>query len=782
MKKTLALILSLSMILGMIVSVSAASPFEKRLSLVRLIKMMFASDEDAPEFGTLDDGKLTIYVSPSGKKDADGTKKNPFATITAARDAIRTLDKSAFDGIDVVLTKGTYSVTEPVTLTAEDSGTADCPITYIGEDGVTIVGGVTFTADDFSPATGKDTKYFPEADKIVQIDLTQFGITPEKMAEYLQSNYYFSTHPFLAVNSERQTLCQYPNGTWLAIDDGHWLDANGNETTHEDWDSSVSEEYRASATFVNYGAEHFEHVSKWTSPYKKYFRGHLRFLWADTNGTITEMSTDSPTFTTSAVGYDPIPGGLLYFYNIPEELDIPGEYFIGDDAILYYYPTEEFETATMSFPVADDIVYLDGAEYITFQNLTLTSCRDKAFELRGANHISILDCTISAIGGSAIQGSGLYLDISGNYIHDIGDNAISLDSGDEYVASDYSNKTTVYNNYIRDWDRTSSVAYAIDVTGIGITISHNTCHDSGSKGIHVAGGINVTIEYNHVYDILREVEDAGAISGDGLKENANIIVRYNYIHDVGSPELMEISKTKNPDILVMGAPGIYYDNMASYYNTYGNVIANIDGDGYVSNGGRRNVFTGNLVINCSGNYVALNHFGFDSSFDENGKYLDLGPYPRHTFYYSDAFKAVNPEVAELIIDVSPEDDPYDPMVFGAPAYIVAKNNWCHYNTGFRAFTNWGATPYKVEDYVWRYAEEGAIDVVQNTHTTNSNVSSYSGKREGYDLKELITETAAGVIEITWEQFENIGVVADDWTHDIEIPEKVTVFERNHTNK
>ena len=62
------------------------------------------------------------------------------------------------------------------------------------------------------------------------------------------------------------------------------------------------------------------------------------------------------------------------------------------------------------------------------------------------------------------------------------------------------------------------------------------------------------------------------------------------------------------------------------------------------------------------------------------------------------------------------------------------------------------------------------------------MSNYGGRRAGYDLEQLIKETAAGVIEITWEQFEKIGVVLEDWNHSVEIPEKTTVFEKNHENK
>ncbi|MBR5253309.1 MAG: hypothetical protein IKV39_05480, partial [Clostridia bacterium] len=89
MKKIMALVLVLCMAFSMIVTVSANSPFAKRLNLARLIKMMFNSEDDAPEFGELKDGKLIIYVAPNGKKDANGTEKAPLVSINAARDIIR---------------------------------------------------------------------------------------------------------------------------------------------------------------------------------------------------------------------------------------------------------------------------------------------------------------------------------------------------------------------------------------------------------------------------------------------------------------------------------------------------------------------------------------------------------------------------------------------------------------------------------------------------------------------------------------------------------------------
>jgi len=162
MKKIIALILVLCMTLGMIVSVSAANPFIKRLSLARLIRGMFASDDIDYGIGEVKDDILTVYVAPNGKKNADGTAKNPYATLEAARDAIRGINKTDLDGINVVFAAGEYKIGETIVLTAEDSGTKNCPITYIANGNAVLCGGYSFDSTAFTKAEGTAAmQYFP---------------------------------------------------------------------------------------------------------------------------------------------------------------------------------------------------------------------------------------------------------------------------------------------------------------------------------------------------------------------------------------------------------------------------------------------------------------------------------------------------------------------------------------------------------------------------------------------------------------------------------------------
>ncbi|MHC4397817.1 MAG: hypothetical protein ACYS1A_19405, partial [Planctomycetota bacterium] len=81
-----------------------------------------------------------LYVSPKGNDSWSGrlVKPNnqktdgPKASLAGARDAIRQLKSQGplKAPVRVFVTAGTYTLTEPFTLTPQDSGTKKYPITY----------------------------------------------------------------------------------------------------------------------------------------------------------------------------------------------------------------------------------------------------------------------------------------------------------------------------------------------------------------------------------------------------------------------------------------------------------------------------------------------------------------------------------------------------------------------------------------------------------------------------------------------------------------------------
>ncbi|MBR5252986.1 MAG: hypothetical protein IKV39_03825, partial [Clostridia bacterium] len=262
--------------------------------------------------------------------------------------------------------------------------------------------------------------------------------------------------------------------------------------------------------------------------------------------------------------------------------------------------------------------------------------------------------------------------------------------------------------------------------------------------------------------------------------NANVNVQYNYVYDVGAPAITEAIKAINPDWKAYAPYAFYYDGMSSYFTTRGNVAAGIYGGGILSNAGRHNYIYGNLLIDCASTYIDAAGFGYlETYFDENGNYKSKKKTTVPDYVFLDEYKAINPEPSTLILTME-NQDPYDPMVWLAPAYMKMENNWCHFNKSNRLYSNWGMTPYYIDAAVWRYSNAEDIDFPKDQiRGANENVSQYNSRRDAVDIEKLITETAAGVIAITWEQFEQIGVVLEDWNHDVVIPAKRVIFEKGY---
>ncbi len=84
-----------------------------------------------------------MHVSASAKGRGDGSLAHPFGTLEAARDALRKLRRRGKirSAVRVLVTPGTYRLQSPLVFTPEDSGTADCPVTWAGNGGRPLLSG-----------------------------------------------------------------------------------------------------------------------------------------------------------------------------------------------------------------------------------------------------------------------------------------------------------------------------------------------------------------------------------------------------------------------------------------------------------------------------------------------------------------------------------------------------------------------------------------------------------------------------------------------------------------
>ncbi|MBR5452870.1 MAG: hypothetical protein IKV54_02205, partial [Clostridia bacterium] len=139
-----------------------------------------AEDEKWPQTeGTV------IYVDGAAEDGGDGSKAAPFKSIPEAQARIREIKNGEGlpeGGITVLLASGEYKVTETISFTEEDSGTAESPVRYVSaeKNGAVITGGISIPISDFSPISDEEKARINDEtakDKVVKVDLNDYGIT-----------------------------------------------------------------------------------------------------------------------------------------------------------------------------------------------------------------------------------------------------------------------------------------------------------------------------------------------------------------------------------------------------------------------------------------------------------------------------------------------------------------------------------------------------------------------------------------------------------------------------
>ena len=172
-------------------------------SLLSAIQIRFKADTD-----------VVFYVSTDGSDRNDGSSDAPFATLEAARDAIRNIRANSglsSGGATVVVAGGTHYLENTFELTNEDSGTAEYPIKYTAADGESVIisGAKTLSSTDFSPISAADKSLFVSEEAMSHIlvcDLKALGVTD--YGKLFDEDLYAAE---LLINHKRQTVAQYPN-------------------------------------------------------------------------------------------------------------------------------------------------------------------------------------------------------------------------------------------------------------------------------------------------------------------------------------------------------------------------------------------------------------------------------------------------------------------------------------------------------------------------------------------------------------------------------------------
>ena len=609
---------------------------------VIISRMMDAGGFDIP--GTEPGDGINIgnlfYISPSGDDSNSGTEDNPFKTLEKARDAVRDMISSGTypeDGVTIYMRGGDYALSGSFELTGQDSGTAEAPVTYMSYPGETanITGGTKLPYSAFEPiADDMAAKLIDKsaASSVLQIDLGSLGITD--LGELSRKGYLIASGELpqaeLYIDGSRQQLARWPNSEWVgttgivrsgARSQTGVLEGavfNIDYTRPTQWKTNINEIYTAGVLGPNYFYGYF--------PIESIEPGQITLK----EGSVTDYYSKH----------------FIRYENIFEEIDEPGEYYIDrTTGMLYLYPDSNFSENSdiMLSTTPENIISGSGVKNVTFKNLKIGGNRAGAIRVTDTDNFNVVNCEVYGTGTNGVYISGTNSSVSGCLIHDIGSTGISMSGGD--YTNRVSSGNSITNNHIykaAQIERSYQSGILLGYQSVGIKVSHNEIHDMPHAALIIYGPDH-TVEYNDIYDAVKEFHDMDAIYMNVYQYpwERNVVIRRNFIHDLGQQTFTEKQ---------MNVAGIRTDNHGNGLQVLENVFWNI---GYENANGIRgvcaqgidNVVNYNIFVDTAGTYEGEHTYNPDAKWDVQSE--SVKSIYDQWLIYSPKYSEQNPEVASF---------------------------------------------------------------------------------------------------------------------------------------
>jgi hypothetical protein len=560
-----------------------------------------------------------FYVSVSGKDSNPGTIENPFATLDKAKNAVRRISRQhQHDSIIVYVRGGNYSLKKTLGFDSLDTGVEDHPVVYSAypNEEVHIRGSVSIPVNKATKITDPKilSRLLPGVrDKIFQINLRALGINDygELKPKGFARPYEPSAMEIFC-DGLPMKLSRWPNDSIISI--GKVIDP-GSVPRNGD--------------FSNRGAKftyNTDRPKRWGSAKDIWISGFFKYGYADDAVKIAELDTENKIITTVQPHLYGFEGGKIFqswfAFNLLEEIDQPGEYYIdGQNGILYFFPPagelRNIELSVLSTP----LVALRNATHIKIRNIIFENSRGVGLYIESGHSNTIENCVFRNLGlvgilfgkgilpfknmqhagtgqlASAIIGSlynHLYENtvmnrdagtdhlITGCQVYNTGSGGIILGGGDRISLQKANNR--VENCVIHDFNRIDrSYKGGINIDGVGNVIRNNEIYNCPGTAILLHGNDHL-IEKNIIHDAVTDGDDMGALYyGRDPSESGNKLI-HNYFHHIGN----------NHGIIM----AVYHDDGACGMEVTGNIFYKAGSRTVMIGGGNDNVYRNNIFIDC----------------------------------------------------------------------------------------------------------------------------------------------------------------------------------------
>lgn len=493
-----------------------------------------------------------FHVSPRGHDANPGTADRPFATFTAARDAVRQWLANSADGDVIVHVRGgIYRVTEPIAFGPEDGGNEHRSVTWAahGDEQPLLSGGKSIT------------NWVANRDGTWSAKIPQVGDAPWRFRE-------------LFVNGQRRPRARHPNEGYARV-----VAAGADKRTTFSFNPADI------PTAVTPDGLELVFLHDWSIT-----RVAVKAIDRQSNVlTVRDpIGCDAPHYRIDH--FEPNP--RYFLENHPSLLDAAGEWFADEQrGIVTYKPMagESIEQVEAVAPLAEGVIVVRGeagrpVRRLRFRGLHVAHCRwdippggyaegqaafheprgredaaghflrgfmpaavqfelaeDCRFELGSVRHVGGTgvwfgrQCRGNALVGSVIA------DVAGNGVM-IGEDTSRQVEGRPWwtAAPDQAATGNAIENCLIE--RVGQLYYGAVGVWVGLAnhtrIAHNEIRHTPYTGISIGWRWDPTptpchhnvVEYNHIHHVMQTLSDGGGIYTLGRQPGT--ILRGQHIHDV----------------------------------------------------------------------------------------------------------------------------------------------------------------------------------------------------------------------------------------------------------
>lgn len=548
--------------------------------LRRLLLPLLAGSLHAAEF----------HVAPEGSDAGDGSAAHPFATPHRAREVVRNWLQTNSGEVRVILHDGDFDLRTPLVLESADGGGTNKSVLWTAAPGAKprMRGGVTLPA----PAPLADDTLrarLPEAvrSRALTIDLKAAGITnlaPLELGGF-SSGRGFRTHPVCELFADGSPLPLAASSNTYDI--AHILGATTN--------ASHGRKGCKEGHFAVSNAP----LAAWAAEPDLWLHGYWFWDWAENyekvqaiDAATGEIRLAPPCSTYGFTTKQPFRA-----VNALCELDEAGEWWIDRPGMRVVLLPPEGGVKTCELSLANGpLLRLRNVARTGFTGLTFELSAGDGVRVEGGREVVFAGCTVRNCGGD-----GLILDGGWNHrvrscdFEHFGRGALIVRGGDRRTLKPGGHE--VVNCIVRELsriDRTYTPAVLVD--GVGHRIANNQFSRIPSSALRI-GGNDHTIELNHIFEVVLESDDQGAVDMWGDPTIRGVRFERNVFHDVGS-------SWNGGGGAKLGQAAIRFDDAISGMRVAGNVFLRCGAGGHgfgaiQIHGGRDNTVLSNLFVDCS---------------------------------------------------------------------------------------------------------------------------------------------------------------------------------------